>query len=163
MLPRMTKTTDLCDAHPDDVRVPEPVFRSFGARRAFEGPIATIQVHEDNALVRKELEQPGEGRVLVIDGGGSLRRALVGDQLAALAQRNGWAGIVVNGCVRDSAEIAAIEIGVLALATCPRRSEKRGTGAVGETVVIAGASFVPGHYLWADEDGVVVAGARLLV
>lgn len=157
----MTKTTDLCDAHPDDVRVAEPMFRSYGARRVFDGPIATLKVHEDNALVRKELEQPGGGRVLVIDGGGSLRRALVGDQLAALAARNGWAGVVVYGCVRDAADIAGIELGVLALATHPRRSEKRGIGVVGEAVVFAGVSFVPGHHLWADEDGVVVADREL--
>ena len=157
----MTKTTDLCDAHPDLVRVAEPIFRSFGGRTAFEGAIATLKLHEDNALVREALSQPGQGRVLVIDGGGSMRRALVGDQLAALAQQNGWSGIVVNGCIRDAAEIAQVPIGVLALGTHPRKSDKRGHGVIGEPVTFAGVTFTPGEHAWIDVDGLVVAARRL--
>jgi regulator of ribonuclease activity A len=155
------KTTDLCDAHPGVVRVADPIFRAYGARAAFAGAVATLKVHEDNLLVRKVLETAGNGRVLVIDGGGSLRRALVGDQLAALAVENGWAGLVVYGCIRDSAAIAAIDIGVRALGTHPRKSDKHGFGVVGEPVTFAGVTFVPDHQLWADEDGLVIAD-RLL-
>lgn len=151
-----TKTTDLCDAHPEIVRVADPIFRAYGGKPDFGGPIATLKVHEDNALVRATLEQLGGGRVLVIDGGGSLRRALVGDQLGALAVRNGWAGIVVHGCIRDSADLASIAIGIRALATHPMRSEKRGHGTSGEPVTFAGVTFRPGERLYADADGIVV-------
>jgi regulator of ribonuclease activity A len=157
----MTKTTDLCDAHPDLVRVADPLFRSYGGRAVFDGPVATLKLHEDNALVRKALEQPGEGRVLVIDGGGSMRRALVGDQLAALAQKNGWAGIVVFGCIRDSADIAKIDVGVIALGTHPRKSDKRGHGVVGEPVTFAGVTFTPGDHAWIDPDGLILTGDRI--
>ncbi len=159
----MTKTTDLGDTHPELVRWADGIFRSFGGRRVFEGPIATVKVHEDNVLVRKALEEPGGGRVLVVDGGGSLRRALVGDRIAALAVERGWAGLVVHGCVRDSAEIAALDLGVLALGTHPRKSDKRGEGVAGEPVTFAGVTFVPGHHLWADHDGLVVAERKLAV
>ncbi|MDQ3034206.1 MAG: ribonuclease E activity regulator RraA [Myxococcota bacterium] len=156
-----TKTTDLCDAHPELVRVADPIFRSFGGRAEFEGAIATLKLHEDNALVREALSKPGDGRVLVIDGGGSMRRALVGDQLAALAQRNGWSGIVVHGCIRDAADIAQIAIGVLALGTHPRKSDKRAHGIAGEPVTFAGVTFTPGEHAWIDVDGLVVAPRRL--
>lgn len=161
MLALVTKTTDLCDAFPERVRVCAPMFRSFGARAAFEGAIATLKVHEDNALVRRALEEPGAGRVLVIDGGGSLRRALVGDRLAALAHENGWSGLVVHGCVRDAADLAPIPIGILALATHPRKSDKHGHGIAGAPVAFGGITFAPGDHLWADDDGVVVASERL--
>src|SRR5512138_1554236 len=110
-------TTDLCDAHGHDVRVAEPLFHDYGGASAFSGRIETLRVFEDNALVRETLEQPGEGRVLVVDGGGSRRTALVGGNLAALAARNGWSGLVVHGCIRDSAEIARTPVGVKALGT----------------------------------------------
>ena len=112
-------TTDLCDAHEEMVRVVEPMFSSFGGRASFFGRIATLKLFEDNSLVRKTLESAGEGRVLVIDGGGSLRRALVGDQLAALGVKNGWAGVVVYGCIRDSRAIGEMDIGVFAIDTHP--------------------------------------------
>ncbi|AKF09485.1 ribonuclease E activity regulator RraA [Sandaracinus amylolyticus] len=159
----MTKTTDLCDAHPELVRVCDPIFRSYGARVVFDGPIATLKLHEDNALVRKALEEPGAGRVLVVDGGGSMRRALVGDQLAALGAKNGWSGVVVYGCIRDSADIATIELGVVALGTHPRKSDKRGVGVVNEPVTFAGVTFVPGQHVWVDHDGVVVTERRVEV
>jgi regulator of ribonuclease activity A len=155
----MTDTTaDLCDRQPDDVGVVEPIFSSFGGRTAFEGSIATMRVHEDNVLVRAMLEEPGEGRVLVIDGGGSLRCALLGDQIATLAETNGWSGVVVNGCVRDTRELAAMPIGIVALAANPRKSEKRGEGERDIPVRFAGVTFTPGARLVADEDGIIVLG-----
>ncbi len=153
----MPATTDLCDAHPD-LQVCAPVFDDFGGAAAFHGPIATLKVFEDNALVRATLEHPGEGRVLVVDGGGSLRCALVGGQLGELAVRNGWAGLLVNGCVRDRAELAALALGVKALAAHPRRSEKGlHSGQADRVVEFAGVRFAPGAWLYADRDGVVVA------
>ncbi len=149
-------TADLCDAHPH-VQVAEPVFTDFGGRSRFGGPVATVRVFEDNVLVRQALSERGEGRVLVVDGGGSLAVALVGDRLAALGAGNGWAGIVVNGCVRDTAELQRIDVGVRALAACPRRSAKAGVGTRGELVVFAGVTFRPGEWLYADADGIVVS------
>ncbi len=150
-------TPDLCDALGDAVRVAEPVFRDYGGVRRFKGRAATLRTREDNALVRRTLEQPGEGRVLVVDGGGSVRTALVGGQLAALAARNGWSGLVVYGAVRDVAELADAAVGVKAIGTCPRRSGKAGTGDVEVGVTIAGLSVAPGDFIWADEDGVIAA------
>jgi len=153
----MIATTDICDAHPD-VQTCAPVLRDFGGAAAFHGPIATLKVFEDNALVRATLEQSGGGRVLVVDGGGSLRCALVGGQLGSLARANGWAGIVVHGCVRDSAELAALAIGIKALAAHPRKSEKGlHLGHAARIVEFAGVRFAPGAWLYADADGVVVA------
>ena len=150
-------TTDLCDAHEDKVRVVEPMFSSFGGRAAFFGRIATLKLFEDNSLVRKALESPGEGRVLVIDGGGSLRRALVGDQLAALGVTNDWAGVVVYGCIRDSRAIGEMEIGVLAIDTHPMKTVKRNVGEADVPVTFGGVTFTPGEWLYADEDGVIVS------
>ncbi|MBO9661637.1 ribonuclease E activity regulator RraA [Dokdonella sp.] len=157
----MFATTDLCDAHPD-LQVCAPVFHDYGGAGAFHGPIATLKVFEDNALVRATLERPGEGRVLVVDGGGSLRCALVGGQLGMLGVNNGWAGVLVHGCVRDRAELAALAIGVKALATHPRRSEKGlHSGHAGRIVEFAGVRFAPGAWLYADADGIVVADRAL--
>ncbi|HEX7917512.1 ribonuclease E activity regulator RraA [Rudaea sp.] len=154
-------TADLSDAHPE-AQVCAPVFRDYGSKRAFHGPIATVKVFEDNALVRATLETPGEGRVLVVDGGGSLRCALVGGLLGELALKNGWAGIVVNGCVRDTVELAAQDVGVKALAAHPRKSEKGLHSGVAERVVeFAGVCFQPGAWLYADADGIVVADAAI--
>jgi regulator of ribonuclease activity A len=150
-------TADLCDQQGDAVVVAEPIFASYGGVRAFGGPIATVSVYEDNVLVRAALEQPGDGRVLVVEGGGSLRCALVGDQLAALAHRNGWAGIVVHGCVRDAQALREIPIGIKALNTNPRRSAKLGGGEREVPVYFAGITFQPGQYMYADEDGVIVS------
>lgn len=155
------KTTDLSDAHPE-VQVGEPLLRHFGGVTAFGGLIETLRVFEDNALVRATLEEPGDGRVLVVDGGGSLRCALLGDQLAALGARNGWAGVVINGCVRDTAELARTPLGIMALAPHPRRSVKAGAGERGVALQFAGLSFAPGRYLYADEDGVIVAERALV-
>lgn len=155
------RTADLCDEYTADVRVATPIFRDYGGNTAFKGPISTVQVFEDNVLVRAALEEPGAGRVLVVDGGGSLRCALVGDLLAALAQSNGWAGLVVHGCIRDAATVARLAIGIKALATNPLRSAKLGAGARDLPVEFAGLTFAPGEYLYADADGIIVAGRAL--
>lgn len=154
-------TTDLCDTFEDKVRVVEPMFSSFGGHNAFHGRIATLKLFEDNSLVRKAVESAGDGRVLVIDGGGSLRRALVGDQLAALAVKNGWSGIVVYGCIRDSRAIADMDLGVLALDTHPMKTIKRNVGEADIPVTFGGVTFVPGEWLYADEDGVIVSSGPL--
>ena len=159
-------TADLCDRHEDQLRagtlrVVAPMFRSYGGRPSFHGQIATLKLFEDNSFVRKALEQPGNGRVPVIDGGGSLRRALVGDQLAALGVKNGWAGILAYGCIRDSAAIAAMDIGVFALATHPQKTDKKNVGEVDVAVTFGGVTFRPGEWLYADSDGVLVADKAL--
>lgn len=152
----MTPTPDLCDRLGDRVAVAEPVFRDFGGRPAFAGEIETVKVFEDNALVRTVLEGEGRGRVLVVDGGGSRRCALIGGRLAALAVANGWNGIVVHGCVRDVGEIGRAEVGVKALAASPKPPAKTGAGEQGVPVSFAGVTFTPGHLVWGDEDGLVV-------
>lgn len=158
-------TCDLCDAHEGDAsgafRVLPPVFRCFGADQAFCGPVHTVRAPEDNSRVREAVNSPGDGRVLVVDGGSSLRCALVGGNLAQAAARNGWAGLVVDGCVRDLAELRAAGIPVRALAAMPLRSVKRGEGQAGEPVHIQGVPVRPGDWLYADEDGIVVADRAL--
>jgi len=154
-------TADLCDTHEGQVRIVAPMFSSFSGCTAFCGRIATLKLFEDNSLVRNALESPGENRVLVIDGGGSLRRALVGDQLAALAVKNGWAGIVVYGCIRDSRAIGTMEIGVLAIDTHPMKTEKKNVGEADIPVSFGGVTFTPGEWLYADEDGVIVSTPAL--
>jgi regulator of ribonuclease activity A len=154
-------TADLSDAHPE-AQVAEGALRDFGGVIAFHGPAVTLKVFEDNALVRELLEEAGGGRVLVVDGGGSLRCALFGGNLAALAVRNGWAGLIINGCVRDSAEIGGLAVGVKALGTSPRRSEKGLHGGQRHRPVrFAGVTFEPGSWVYADRDGVLVAKSRL--
>jgi regulator of ribonuclease activity A len=154
-------TADLCDAFPAVVRVADPIFRDFGGVSRFAGEIETLRVFEDNALVGQVLNSVGNGHVLVVDGGGSLRTALVGGRLAGLAQSHGWAGLLVNGCVRDTAEIREISLGVRALNTSPMRSGKSGIGERGGKVSFAGITFSPGQFLYADEDGLIVAQKRL--
>jgi regulator of ribonuclease activity A len=155
------KTTDLCDEHSDSLRVMAPIFLDYGGVKAFSGPVSTVKVFEDNSLVRGALEEPGEGRVLVVDGGGSLRCALLGDNLAELGRGNGWAGILVYGCIRDSADIARIDIGVKALNTHPLKSVKKGIGERDALVTFAGVTVRPGDHLYADEDGVVLSEVAL--
>ena len=159
-------TCDLLDANerqPETLlRVVEPMFKSYGRRARFCGQLETLKVFEDNSLVREALAAPGSGRVLVIDGGGSKRCALVGDQLGALAVKNGWAGLVVWGCIRDSAAINQQELGVRALDTHPKKSIKKGAGERGVPVVFGGVTFTPGDWLYADEDGVIVSQQPLL-
>ncbi|MGB6053921.1 MAG: ribonuclease E activity regulator RraA [Burkholderiaceae bacterium] len=159
-------TCDICDANEDKLdggglAVLPPVFAAFGAESRFCGPAATLKVFEDNTLVRATLETAGEGRVLVVDGGGSRRCALVGGNLGQLAEKNGWAGIVVDGCIRDSEEINACRIGVRALATHPKKSAKKGAGEREVPVTIAGIRVAPGNWIYADADGVLVAAQKL--
>lgn len=156
-------TCDLCDLHQAELgttlRVLPPVFRDYGGTAAFSGIVATVKCFEDNAVVRAAIEAPGQGRVLVVDGGASLRRALVGGNIAGTAAMNGWAGIVVNGAVRDEAELAACRIGIRALALLPMPPEKRNPGERDVAVDIQGVWIRPGDRLYADADGIVVIAA----
>ena len=159
-------TCDICDANESRIAegvlaVLPPVFQSFGKRAAFSGQAVTLKVFEDNVLVRSTLETPGNGRVLVVDGGGSLRCALVGGNLGVLAEKNGWAGIIVNGCVRDSVELNGCDVGIRALAVHPQRSVRKGIGERDLQVTIAGVAVRPGDWIYADADGVLVARSKL--
>ncbi len=155
-------TAALYDHYEHKVQVAAPMFFDYGGVRNFFGPIATVKVHEDNTLVRAVLEEPGQGGVLVVDGGGSLRCALLGDVLADLAWKNGWAGLLIYGCIRDSAAISKIGIGVKALNTNPRKSVKKGVGERDIPVSFANIDFIPGHYLYTDEDGILVSQEKLI-
>ena len=148
-------TSDLFDGHPGAESC-ETQLRQFGGVRSFSGAIATVRCHEDNVLLRRRVEEPGDGRVLVVDGGGSFRCALLGDNIAGIAVEKGWAGIVVNGCVRDVAALAGLPIGIKALGTNPRPSGKGGAGEIDVPVAFGGAEFTPGAILHADDDGVIV-------
>lgn len=154
-------TADLCDRYGDAVQAAVPILHDFGGRHEFHGPIVTLRALEDNTVVRATLETAGEGRVLLVDGGGSQRCALVGDKLARLAIDNGWAGVVVYGCVRDSAQLKTMPIGIKALSACPRRSRKLGHGECDVPVTFAGVHFEPGAYVYADSDGIVVSAQAL--
>lgn len=154
-------TTDLSDAHDGIVSHADPTFADYGGRTSFHGPIATLKLFEDNALVRSAVEGPGAGRVLVVDGGGSKRCALFGGNLAKLAAENGWAGVVVYGCVRDRDELEAEPVGVKALGHHPKKSVKKGQGEIDVPVTFAGITFMPGAWLYADRDGIIVAPHEL--
>lgn len=167
-------TCDLCDAHKNDssgdFRVLPPVFRDFGAAQKFCGPVVTLKCFEDNTLVKATLDSVGfedtpagrVGKVLVVDGGGSLRRALLGGNLGAAAAKNGWAGVVIDGCVRDVTELAALDVGIRALASMPLPTEKRNEGQAGIAVQLQGVWVQPGDWLYADEDGIVIGASRLI-
>ena len=167
-------TCDLCDAHKNDstgnFRVLPPVFIDYGQVRKFAGPVVTVKCFEDNTLVKAAVDSPGffdgpHGRVaqvLVVDGGGSLRRALLGGNLGAAAARNGWAGVVIDGCVRDTAELAGHAVGIRALAAMPLPTEKRNEGQAGVAVQVQGVWVRPGDWLYADEDGIVVGATPLV-
>ena len=156
-------TCDLCDAHKNDddgaFRVLPPVFQDYGARRKFSGPVVTVKCFEDNTPVKAAVESAGEGRVLVVDGGGSLRRALLGGNLGAAAAKNGWAGVVIDGAARDKAELAACDVGIRALALQPMPTDRKTPGQTGIPVLIQGLWVRPGDWLYADEDGTVVTPA----
>ncbi len=164
-LPSTFSTCDFCDTHKGDMsgafRVLAPVFQSFGGIHAFSGQVSTVKCHEDNTLVKAAVDSAGAGRVLVVDGAGSLRRALVGGNLAAAAARNGWAGIVVDGCVRDVAELNGTAVGIRALALMPLPTEKRNEGQRDVPVQIQGVWVRPGDWLYADADGIVVSDQSL--
>ena len=157
-------TCDLCDAHKADpgLRVLPPVFHDYGGRRSFSGPVRTVRCFEDNTSVKALVESKGEGRVLVVDGGGSLRRALVGGNLGTAAAKNGWAGVVVDGCVRDAAELAVADVGIRALGLMPLPTVRRHEGEVGVAVQIQGVWVREGDWLYADADGMVVADKALV-
>jgi len=152
---------DLCDEHPEAVRIVEPLFTNYGARKAFSGEMVTVKCHEDNSLVKQLVSEPGEGRVIVVDGGGSLRCALLGDMLALKASENGWAGLVIYGCIRDVDEIAATDIGVQALNRIPIKSVRKGRGDLNIPVTFGGVTFIPGEYVYADNNGVIVSEVNL--
>ena len=170
---KSVSTCDLCDTHKADLsgafRVLPPAFRSFGARAAFHGPVSTVKCFEDNSAVKAALESDGMldtpqgriGRVLVVDGGASLRRALIGGNIAAAAAKNGWAGVLVDGCVRDVTELAAADVGLFALGLMPLPTERRGEGQRDVPVRVQGVWVRPGDWLYADADGVVVADRAL--
>ncbi|SMH54536.1 ribonuclease E activity regulator RraA [Azospirillum agricola] len=153
-------TCDLFDRFKDDARFVLPGFRDFGAVTRFSGPAVTVKCFEDNSRVKELLATPGAGRVLVVDGGGSLRCALMGDMIAASAVRNGWAGVVIWGCVRDVAELAALDLGVKALAATPRASTRRDQGLANVPAELPGATVRPGDVVFADEDGIVILTAE---
>lgn len=160
------KTPDLLDSNEElilagAVRVVAPMFQRYGARTAFSGQIVTLKLFEDNSLVREAFAEAGNGKVLVIDGGGSMRCALVGDQLAILAHKNGWEGAIVFGCIRDSGDINQIDIGVRALNTHPLKSIKKGVGDRNIDITFGGVTFKPGEWIYVDEDGVLVASSEL--
>lgn len=154
-------TADLSDAHPDKVRVLHLPWRSFGGNPAFGGPVVTIKCFEDNSLVKALAATPGEGRVMVVDGGGSLRRALLGDMIAENAVSNGWTGLVIFGAVRDCVALGKLSLGVKALGTVPVKTEKKGIGEQDVTLELAGVTVNTGDYIYADSDGVLVASTRL--
>jgi regulator of ribonuclease activity A len=158
---KIPATADLIDAHERSLQSCDLQFRQFGNRLDFNGPIRTIRTFEDNALVKQLLAETGKGAVLVVDGNGSLRTALIGDVLAASAVKNGWAGLILHGAVRDVAALATLEIGIKALGSNPRKSGKAGAGAIDVPVSFGGVTFVPGAWVYSDDDGIVVADQRL--
>ncbi len=158
----MFKTADLCDNHSDSLLIAQPLFKDYGKNISFSGEISTVKCFEDNSLVRKQLEQDGNGRVLVVDGGGSTRCAMVGDILAQMGADNGWNGIIVYGCIRDSGIIATISLGVKAIGTLPLKSVKKGEGEIDISVHFADVDFVPGQFTYADEDGIILSPTKLV-
>lgn len=154
-------TPDLCDDNPELVRVLEPMMVNFGGREAFGGEIVTVKCHEDNSLVKEQAGNDGSGKVMVVDGGGSLRRALLGDMIAANAVKNGWEGLVIFGCVRDVDALVELNLGVQALACNPLKTEKRGIGDLNVPVTFGGVTFNPGEYVYADNNGVIVSAEAL--
>ena len=159
--PEDFKTADLSDRYDTTVQICDPLFRDFGGHARFSGTLVTVKCFEDNSLVKSTLAEPGRGRVLVVDAGGSMRCAMLGDLIAASAVEQGWAGVILYGCVRDSREIAAMPLGVKALATHPRKSLRRGEGQRDVPVTFAGVRFAAGNQVYCDEDGILVADQPL--
>lgn len=154
-------TPDLCDAYPEQVRVMEPMVHNFGGRDSFGGEIVTIKCFEDNSRIKELAGTNGKGKVMVVDGGASLRRALLGDMIAENAAKNGWEGIIINGCIRDVDAIASIDLGVQALAAIPLKTDRRGIGDLNVPVSFGGVTFNPGEHVYADNNGVVVSAEPL--
>ncbi len=156
-------TPDLCDDFAEVIRVVEPMFNNFGGTGTFGGEIVTVKCFEDNSFVKENASKPGHGKVMVVDGGGSLRRALLGDLIAKDAVKNGWEGFIIYGCIRDVDIIGRLDIGVQALDTVPLKTEKKGIGELNIPVTFGGVTFRPGEYVYADNNGVVVSGESLLI
>lgn len=161
MIAAAAATADLCDAHEGAVQVLIAPWRDYGGRKAFCGEVSTVRAFEDNSRVREAVHEPGRGRVLLVDGGASLARAMLGDLLAAKAVENGWSGVIVLGAIRDSAAIATMDLGVKALGTVPRKTERKGAGERDVALSIGKVTVRPGQWIYADDDGVVVAESRL--
>lgn len=155
-------TCDLCDDHPEDVRVCEPLFANFGGRDVFGGEIVTVKCHEDNSRVKETLATPGKGKVLVVDGGGSTRCALMGDMIGESAVKNGWEGVIIYGCVRDVDALVGLDLGVQAIAAIPLKSVRKGAGEMNLPVTFGGVTFKSGEYVYADNNGVIVSAKNLL-
>jgi regulator of ribonuclease activity A len=152
---------ELCDQFPELVQVVEPMFANFGGRETFGGEIVTIKAYEDNSLVREQVAQPGQGKVLVVDGGASMRRAMLGDMLAEKAEKNGWEGIIIYGCIRDVNAISQLDLGVQALGSHPMKTDKRGLGDLNVPLTFGGVTFTPGQYVYADNNGVLISPEKL--
>lgn len=155
-------TPDLCDEFPENVAVVEPMFRNLGGKQRFGGEMVTVKCYEDNSIVKEQVAQPGEGKVMLVDGGGSMRCALLGDQLAAKAVANGWEGLVIYGCIRDVDEITTMDLGVQALGVIPIKSVRKGRGDLNIAVKFGNVQFLPGDYIYADNNGVIVANKKLV-
>lgn len=153
-------TPDLCDDFPE-VKVVEPIFNNYGGKESFGGQIVTVKCFEDNSLVKEEVAKDGAGKVLVVDAGGSMRCAMLGDMLAEKAMKNGWAGVIMYGCIRDVDVIMQLDLGVQALGTHPRKSEKLGVGEYQKQVTFGGVDFIPGEFVYADNNGIIVSTKEL--
>lgn len=154
-------TPDLCDANPGQIEVLEPVFTNYGGRRSFGGEVVTIKCFEDNSLVKLHAANPGKGKVMVVDGGGSLRKALLGDMIAANAVKNGWEGFIIYGCIRDVDALAGLDLGVQALNSIPLKTEKLGVGELNVSIEFAGVIFAPGVFVYADNNGIIKSSKAL--
>jgi len=154
-------TPDLCDQYPDLVRVVEPIFKNYGGKSSFGGQIVTIKCHEDNSVVKVTAGTAGNGKIIVVDGGGSLRRALLGDLIAENAVQNGWEGFIIYGCIRDVDAISTMNLGVKALNTNPLKTDKKGVGDLNIPVSFGGVTFNPGEYVYADSNGIIVSSKPL--
>lgn len=154
-------TPDLCDAYPDSVFIAEPIFKSYGAKPSFGGQIVTVKCFDDNSRVKELAATDGAGKVMVVDGGGSLKRALLGDLVAESARENNWEGIIIYGCIRDVEVISEIGIGIKALNSSPLKTERKGKGELNVSVTFAGVTFNPGEYVYSDATGIVVSPTEL--
>ena len=156
------KTADLIDDHADKLTLVHLPFRKFGQKAFCAGPIETLSCFEDNSLLKATVSTPGQGRVLIVDGGGSTRKAIVGDVVAELARSNGWAGLILNAAIRDSIDVDALDFVVFAMGTSPVKSTKTDRGTVGGTLDIGGTTISPNQWVYADADGVLISGEKLI-
>ncbi len=155
-------TADLWDEHTTALKVLNLELKNYGRKTSFYGEVVTLKVYEDNSYLRKTLEENGKGKVLVVDGGGSKRCALVGDNIASLANENDWEGIIIYGCIRDSKVIKTMDVGIKAIGTCPVKSRKQNVGSKGETLLIEGTEIISGDYIYSDEDGILLSSGKLV-